>query len=75
MVFEVCAMPIAIIGGGRCFKKSKNLARSQGAPINSLEYKRPIYEESSQNMDMAIMSTASINPGIDIPMKAKNVKK
>ena len=66
---------IAIIGGGRCFKKSTNLARFQGATINSLEYKRPIYEESSQNIDMAIMTTASIKPGIDIPMKAKNVKK
>jgi hypothetical protein len=32
-----------------------------------------MYEESNQNMDMPIINTASINPGIAIPINAIKV--
>ena len=66
---------MAMIGTGICFKKSIILSIFQAFPINSLEYRRPMYEESNQNMDMAIINTASINPGIAIPINAIKVNK
>ena len=73
MVFEVCDIPIAIIGTGRCFKKSIILSKFQGSPIYSFEYRRPMYVESNQNIDMVMINTARMNPGIAIPIKAIKV--
>ena len=75
MVFEVCATAIAIIGTGRCFKKSIILSESHGAPINLFEYNRPIYDESNQKIEIVKNNTASINPGIAMPIKAIKVNK
>ena len=66
-------MPIAMIGAGRCFRKSIVFSVVQGLPINSFEYNFPIYEESSQKIEIAIIITAKINPGIAIPINAVKV--
>ena len=67
-MLDVWAIPIAMIGTGRCFKKSMVLSKFHSFPINSFEYKRPIYAESNQKIEIAIINTARIKPGIAIPV-------
>jgi hypothetical protein len=64
-----------MIGAGRCFKKSIILSEVHGLPINSFEYSFPIYEESNQKIEIAIIITAKIKPGIAIPINAMKVSK
>ena len=39
------------------------------------EYKRPIYAESNQKIEIAIINTARIKPGIAIPINAIKILK